>query len=70
MLRRIAVVLTGLAAAGFLAAGPAAAAPADHHRGHHSHQHRLTPKERAGLRIAGHVLDVLFGGPSRHRHMY
>ncbi|KUL47653.1 hypothetical protein ADL22_09885 [Streptomyces sp. NRRL F-4489] len=77
MLRRLAVVLSGLAAAGFLAAAPAAAAPADHHRDHHRgyerghhHQHRLSPREREGLRIAGHVLDVLFGGPSRHGHLY
>jgi hypothetical protein len=57
MLRRLAVVLTGLLVTGFLAAGPAVAAPAD--------GHRLTAKEREGLRMAGEVLDVLFGAPSR-----
>ncbi|ANZ14605.1 hypothetical protein ACH4YO_21940 [Streptomyces noursei] len=74
MLRRLTVVLAGLVAAGSLATGVAAAAPADHHgrqRQHdRHHQHRLTPREREGLRIAGHVLDVLFGGPSRQDHMY
>ncbi|MCF3176787.1 hypothetical protein IPZ61_26110 [Streptomyces sioyaensis] len=57
MLRRLAVVLTGLLVTGFLAAGPAAAAPADGHR------HHLTAKEREGLRVAEQVLDVLFGAP-------
>ncbi|MFE6689825.1 hypothetical protein ACFVFQ_25525 [Streptomyces sp. NPDC057743] len=71
MLRRATVVLAGLVTAGFLATGAAAAAPVDHHREHrHHHQHRLTPREREGLRFAGHVLDVLFGGPSRRDHMY
>ncbi|MFD5731611.1 hypothetical protein ACFWIY_02120 [Streptomyces sioyaensis] len=56
MLRRLAVVLTGLLVTGFLAAGPAAAAPADGHR-------HLTAKERQGLRVAEQVLDVLFGAP-------
>ncbi|MCL6298953.1 hypothetical protein [Streptomyces kronopolitis] len=55
MLRRLAVVLTGLLATGFLTAGPAVASPAD--------GHRLTAKEREGLRAAGEVLDALFGGP-------
>ncbi|MBM4792164.1 hypothetical protein HXP44_08885 [Streptomyces sioyaensis] len=58
MLRRLAVVLTGLLVTGFLAAGPAAATPADGHR-------HLTPKEREGLRMAEHVLDALFGAPVR-----
>ncbi|MFK0290628.1 hypothetical protein ACIQU6_09135 [Streptomyces sp. NPDC090442] len=70
MFRRLAVVLAGLVTAGFLATGAAAAAPVDDHREHRHHQHRLTPREREGLRIAGHVLDVLFGGPSRHDHLY
>ncbi|MER6049529.1 hypothetical protein K2224_29650 (plasmid) [Streptomyces sp. BHT-5-2] len=73
MLRRLTVVLAGLVTAGFLATGAAAAAPADHHHGHRPQResrHRLTPREREGLRIAGHVLDVLFGGPSRRDHMY
>ncbi|MFI1739908.1 hypothetical protein [Streptomyces sioyaensis] len=56
MLRRLAVVLTGLLVTGFLAAGAAAAAPADGHR-------HLTAKEREGLRVAEQVLDVLFGAP-------
>ncbi|WP_438484338.1 hypothetical protein [Streptomyces sp. S186] len=74
MLRRITVVLAGLTAAGFLTTtGVAAAAPADHHHGHrpqYESRHHLTPREREGLRIAAHVLDVLFGGPSRRDHMY
>ncbi|MEV6563853.1 hypothetical protein [Streptomyces kronopolitis] len=56
MLRRLAVVLTGLLVTGFLAAGPAVASQDD--------GHRLTAKERAGLRVAGEVLDALFGGPA------
>lgn len=55
MLRRIAVVLTGLAAAGFLATGAASAAPAHD-------PHPLTAKEKAGLRLAGDMLGSLFGG--------
>ncbi|MGG2460443.1 hypothetical protein ACO0M4_11580 [Streptomyces sp. RGM 3693] len=72
MFRRTAVVLSGLLAAGILATGVAAAAPADRDQGRHQgrHSNHLTPKERAGLRFAGHLLDVLFGGPSRHAHSY
>ncbi|MCZ0975127.1 hypothetical protein ACFU90_29725 [Streptomyces noursei] len=72
MFRRTTVVLSGLLVAGFLATGVAAAAPADHHQDHRHGRHarHLTPKERAGLRFAGHLLDVLFGGPSRHSHIY
>ncbi|MEU5209850.1 hypothetical protein [Streptomyces sp. NPDC020742] len=55
MFRRIAVVLSGVLVTGFLAAGPAAAVPVDDH-------HHLTSRERAGLHVAGEVLDVLFGG--------
>ncbi|MEU9118979.1 hypothetical protein AB0C96_03805 [Streptomyces sp. NPDC048506] len=61
MLRRIAVVLSGLLVTGFLAAGSAAAAPVDDH---------LSPADRVGLRLAGEVIDALFGsgGPARsHR---
>ncbi|MEU7636172.1 MULTISPECIES: hypothetical protein [unclassified Streptomyces] len=72
MLRRTTVVLSGLLAAGILATGVAAAAPADQHRGRHEGRHasHLTPRERAGLRFAGHILDVLFGGPSRHSRIH
>lgn len=63
MIRRIAVVLTGLLATGLLATGVAAAAPADgHHQDSWQRRHHLTPKEREGLRFAGEVLDILFGG--------
>lgn len=55
MFRRIAVVLSGLLVTGFLATGSAAAAPVDEH-------HHLTARERAGLHVAGEVLDALFGG--------
>ncbi|MFE7318011.1 hypothetical protein ACFU7T_33665 [Streptomyces sp. NPDC057555] len=75
MLRRATAVLAGLVAAGILATGTAAAAPVDHRRGHHHHHHHhhrnhLTPREREGLRFAGRVLDLLFGGPSRQLHRY
>ncbi|MFC9230976.1 hypothetical protein ACFTZI_18775 [Streptomyces decoyicus] len=63
MIRRIAVVLTGLLATGLLATGVAAAAPADgHHQDSWQRRHHLTHKEREGLRFAGEVLDILFGG--------
>lgn len=63
MIRRIAVVLTGLLATGLLATGVAAAAPADGHQQDSSYRrHHLTLKEREGLRFAGEVLDMLFGG--------
>ncbi|MCR8578617.1 MULTISPECIES: hypothetical protein [Streptomyces] len=65
MLRRISVVLTGLLVTGFLATGAAAAAPVDGR-----HQDRLTAKERQGLRIAGDVLDVLFGEGLPRRDRY
>ncbi|MFD7103409.1 hypothetical protein [Streptomyces celluloflavus] len=58
MLRRLAVILTGLLAAAFLATGAAAAAPAD--------DADLTPRERAGLHFAGDLLGALFGGGSPH----
>jgi hypothetical protein len=62
MHRRIAVVLTGLAATSLLAAGAASAAPVDspHHK-----PHPLTAKEKAGLRVADDVLGSLFGGVER-----
>ncbi|WP_405781031.1 hypothetical protein [Streptomyces sp. NBC_00859] len=58
MIRRAAIVLTGLAVAGLLATGSAAAAPADG-------GHRLTEKEKAGLHFAGDVLGSLFGGANQ-----
>ncbi|MFD8545863.1 hypothetical protein [Streptomyces sp. NPDC059649] len=61
MFRRIAVVVTGLLVTGVLTAGSAAAAPVDDH-------HHLSPREEAGLRFAGEVLDALFGGSGPARH--
>ncbi|WP_328382013.1 hypothetical protein OHS81_02545 [Streptomyces sp. NBC_00400] len=71
MLRRLAVVLTGLLVSGFLATGVAAAAPADSHdqRGWYR-DHPLTPRERAGLRLAGHILDTVFGGGTVRRDRF
>ncbi|MFJ8672209.1 hypothetical protein [Streptomyces sp. NPDC093589] len=69
----MAIVLTGVVAAGLLAAGAATAAPVDdpHHVTVTTHKvtthkvtvrkHRLTAKEKAGLRIAHDVLGSLFG---------
>ncbi|MFF4603277.1 hypothetical protein ACFY12_11080 [Streptomyces sp. NPDC001339] len=59
MLRRTAVTLSGLLITGFLAAGSAAAAPADEDR---RDDRYLTLRDEAGLRIAGEVLDTIFGG--------
>lgn len=71
MIRRIAVVLTGLLATGLLATGVAAAAPADGHQQDGSYRrHHLTLKEREGLRFAGQVLDILFGGGLAGRDRY
>ncbi|MGD3111218.1 hypothetical protein [Streptomyces sp. YGL11-2] len=71
MFRRSAVVLAGLAVAGILGTGSAGAAPVDHHRDYRDHHQRdLTPREREGLRVAGHVLDSLFGGPPRGWNRY
>ncbi|MFG2828089.1 hypothetical protein [Streptomyces sp. NPDC048434] len=71
MLRRLTAVLTGLLVSGFLATGVAAAAPADghHQRAEHS-RHELTPRERAGLRFAGQILDTLFGGGTARRDRF
>ncbi|MFF8784582.1 hypothetical protein [Streptomyces sp. NPDC015125] len=71
MLRRLAVVLAGLLVSGFLATGVAAAAPADPHpqRGWYR-DHPLTPRERAGLRFAGQILDGLFGGSTVRRDRF
>ncbi|GGU93286.1 hypothetical protein GCM10010211_70150 [Streptomyces albospinus] len=71
MFRRSAAVLAVLAAAGILGTGAAGAAPVDHYRDHRGHHERtLTPREREGLRVAGHVLDSLFGGPPRDWNRY
>lgn len=63
MFRRIAVVVTGLLVTGVLTAGSAAAAPVDDH-------HHLSPREAAGLRFAGDVLDALFGGGQARHDRY
>ncbi|MGW7577783.1 hypothetical protein [Streptomyces sp. NPDC054765] len=73
MIRRLAVVLTALLATGVLTTGAAVATPADgphRHGRHHHQQHDLTPRERAGLRIAGEVLDTLFGGGPARRDRF
>ncbi|MER0484488.1 hypothetical protein ABR737_40220 [Streptomyces sp. Edi2] len=69
--RRLAVVLTGLLVSGFLATGVAAAAPADSHRQPGWHRdHPLTPRERAGVRLAAQILDTLFGGGTVRRDRF
>lgn len=64
MIRRIAVVLTGLLATGLLATGVAAAAPADGHQQDSSYPCGTTSRSRSERDFASphEVLDMLFGG--------
>lgn len=56
MIRRLAIVLTGVVAAAALATASATAAPADG-----PHPDTLTPKEQAGLHFAGTLVGGLLG---------
>ncbi|MGY0068597.1 hypothetical protein ACWZEH_17650 [Streptomyces sp. QTS137] len=57
MIRRIAIVLTGLVTAGFFAVGTATAAPTDS-----GPQPQEASQEKAGLDSTGNVLGSLIGG--------